>query len=113
MKFLGVLLLAIALAGCATKSSTATPPPVPLSITSPLDLPEAVPGQPYAFTLTATGGVPPYSWSLISSEIPGTVVSPGGVLTVTPRQQYVNPPAYIMVKVTDSAGMQSTQFKSN
>ena len=30
---------------------------------NPFTLPTAVEGKPYSFTVQATGGVPPYSWS--------------------------------------------------
>jgi hypothetical protein len=57
--------------------------------------------------LTAAGGVPPYSWTLVSSNVPKTSITTGGVLTLTP--QYATLPGsedYIVVTVTDSASTQ-------
>ena len=49
------------------------PPPAPLQITSPASIPSGTVGQAYpAQTITATGGVLPYTWSLVAS---GTTTS--------------------------------------
>src|SRR5947209_3607294 len=53
----GLLLLAGSLSGLQAATS--------LQITTKT-LPSAVVGTPYALTLAATGGTPPYKWALIS-----------------------------------------------
>ena len=48
-------------------------------------LPEARVGEAYQVALVATGGVPPYSWSLASGTLPdGLSFSTGGVLSGVP-----------------------------
>ena len=46
--------------------------PQPLTIVS-ADLPPAVLGQPYQIPLSASGGLPPYQWSLISGSPPPSI----------------------------------------
>lgn len=57
-----------------------------LAITSSDTLPEASVGQPYATILAASGGVPPYSWSLTSgSSLPGGLtLSSDGIISGVP-----------------------------
>jgi hypothetical protein len=57
----------------------------PLTITSAA-LPSGVTGSPYSQTLTAAGGAPPYSWSVVSGSLPPglTLEIPTGVLAGTP-----------------------------
>jgi hypothetical protein len=48
-------------------------------------LPGAVVGQPYSAQIVAVGGTPPYTWSVISGELPaGFSLSADGVLSGTP-----------------------------
>ncbi len=58
----------------------------PLAITTPAALPAGVAGVTYAVTLTATGGVPPYAWSVNSgSTLPaGMTLTSAGILSGTP-----------------------------
>jgi hypothetical protein len=57
----------------------------PLSITTSSPLPAGTVGTPYpSQTLTATGGVPPYSWSLAGGSLPsGLNLSSAGVISGT------------------------------
>ena len=70
----------------ATKTLTLTVDSAlgPLAMTSPL--PPATIGLPYSQTLTASGGTPPYVWSVVSGAPPnGIALSPSaGVLSGTP-----------------------------
>jgi hypothetical protein len=57
---------------------------VPLSVTT-TTLPAGVQDQAYTATLSATGGSPPYAWSLSSGTLPtGLSLSTGGVISGTP-----------------------------
>ena len=64
----------------------ATPPPaVKALVVDPTALPAAVVNVAYSATLTATGGVQPYTWSLASGSLPaGLSLSTGGVIGGTP-----------------------------
>jgi thermitase len=62
------------------------PPPAaaPLAVTT-ASLPAAIAGQAYSATLNASGGVPPYSWSLVSGSLPdGLVLGTSGTFAGTP-----------------------------
>jgi hypothetical protein len=75
------ILLVFALS-CASGS-----PPLPVKplLISPAALPAAVINVPYSATLTAAGGVPPYTWALASGTLPaGLSISTGGVISGTP-----------------------------
>ncbi|MEB2362287.1 MAG: putative Ig domain-containing protein [Bryobacteraceae bacterium] len=53
-------------------------------------LPPGEVGRDYSATLTATGGEPPYSWSLVGGLLPsGLNLSPGGAVTGVPTRQGV------------------------
>lgn len=71
-------------------------------------LPNTAAGVPYSATLTAAGGVPRYTWSLISAS-PNTgswiSLSPSGILSGTPTTNEIE---NIVVKVTDLLGNSST-----
>jgi hypothetical protein len=85
----------------ATKTLTLTvisAPGGPLAITSPL--PPATIGLPYSQTLTASGGTPPYVWSMVSGAPPnGIALSSAGTLSGTPTQSGT---VTFTVMVTDS-----------
>ncbi len=56
-----------------------------LEITTPSPLPDAFLGQPYSQTLEATGGSPPYQWSLVEGSLPpGLMFGQDGVISGTP-----------------------------
>jgi hypothetical protein len=62
--------------------SAGTPPPLAIS-TSTLD--GATPGTSYTQSLSATGGRPPYSWSVTSGALPsGLTLSSSGTISGTP-----------------------------
>jgi transglutaminase/protease-like cytokinesis protein 3 len=55
-----------------------------LSITTST-LPGGMVGSSYSATLSATGGTPPYSWSIVSGSLPsGLTLSTAGVISGTP-----------------------------
>lgn len=64
-------------------------------------LPNAVVGQAYSQGLSATGGQPPYNWSVIAGSLPsGLALSSNGVISGTPIGAVI---ANFTVRATDSA----------
>lgn len=73
----------------------------PLAITTFVAL-SFRPGLPYTFTLGATGGAAPYTWSLLDGTLPaGLSLTPTGVLSETPTANLVTDAT---IRVTDTAG---------
>jgi len=66
---------------------------------------EAIVGASYSSILTATGGVPPYTWSLQSGALPdGLVLTPGGIVNGSPKSAGI---FTFSVGVSDSTGSNS------
>lgn len=63
-----------------------TPPPATLEITATSPMPSGIVGTAYTTTLTATGGVPPYTWTKTSGVIPSgmSLNASTGVFSGTP-----------------------------
>jgi len=90
-----------AVTATATKAlSIVINPVAPLSITT-ASLPDAHKGQAYSQTLTATGGVTPYTWSVMAGSLPAGLSLAGstGVISGTPT---VSGTSNFTTKVTDS-----------
>lgn len=83
-----------------------TQPPPPLVIQT-VSLGDTTAERPYSQTLQATGGVPPYSWSIASGSLgAGLNLSADGVISGTP----VSPGTSVFViRVTDSASQSITR----
>ncbi|MCZ6689045.1 MAG: Ig domain-containing protein [Planctomycetota bacterium] len=63
-------------------------------------LPDATESVSYTTTLSASGGMPPYNWSLLAGPLPtGLSLSTGGVISGTPQATGLFP---IEVRVTDT-----------
>ncbi|MEX2228731.1 MAG: Ig domain-containing protein [Dehalococcoidia bacterium] len=73
-----------------------------LGITT-IELPKAKVGAAYSYTLTATGGVAPRTWSLVSGTLPSglSLGATTGTIAGTPTQKVT---ATFAVKVTDATG---------
>ena len=86
-----------------------TPTAPPLLMIGPL--PPATTGLPYSQTLTASGGTPPYVWSVVSGAPPnGIALSPSaGVLSGTPTQSGT---VTFTIMVTDSTATAQTATES-
>src|ERR1035437_1534712 len=67
----------------ATGSFTIRITPAALVITTS-SLPAGTVGTSYTATLAATGGAPPYTWSVVSSTLNGLSISSAGVISGTP-----------------------------
>ena len=59
----------------------ATPQPLVITTTSPL--PEGIVNVAYSATLTASGGIPPYTWSITSGSLPPSLTLNSGTITGT------------------------------
>ena len=72
--------------GSTSNALTFTVSPTALTITTSSPLPAGVVGVAYSQTLSATGGQPPYSWSIVAGSLPaGLALAPStGVLSGTP-----------------------------
>jgi hypothetical protein len=82
------------------------PPPPPLVIQT-ISLAETTAERPYSQSLQATGGVPPYTWSIASGSLgTGLNLSAGGVISGTPVSAGTS---VFVVRVTDSAGQAVTR----
>jgi hypothetical protein len=84
-------------------SPTTTPPPVPITITTTA-LPDGTVGMAYTTTLAASGGTPPYTWTVASGGLPPGLAldATTGVIAGTPTASGVSTFA-----VQASAGTQS------
>lgn len=95
-------------------ASTPAPPsppsvPTPLAITSS-GLPGATAGAAYSMTLTATGGTSPYTWSVVSGQLPsGVSLSGSGALAGTPS---VTGTSSFTLQAKDSAASPQAATKS-
>ncbi len=73
-----------------------------LTILTPSPLPTGIAGQSYSTTLSASGGVPPYTWGVSAGALPtGLTLNPtSGTITGTPT---TDGSSTFTVTVTDSA----------
>jgi hypothetical protein len=73
----------------------------PLKVTSS-SLPSGFVGSPYVAQLAASGGLPPYTWSVSAGTLPaGILLSATGLFSGTPGSATSSSPTFM---VTDSAG---------
>ena len=113
LNFLLTLLLALSVAvlveSCGNSTSTASPDPSSPVKISTSSLPTGQLGTAYNTSLTATGGVLPYTWSLTSGTLPAglTLNASTGAITGTPSAAVASTPLTFMV--TDSSKPAVTQ----
>jgi formylglycine-generating enzyme required for sulfatase activity len=94
-----------ALSATATRVLTLYISP-PLQVTT-VSLPNGTNGAAYSQALAATGGQPPYGWSLISGSLPaGLTLAPNSVISGTPTSNGTN---NFTVQVTDALSATATQ----
>jgi large repetitive protein len=72
----------------------------PLSVTT-TSLPNGIVGIPYSAALTASGGIPPYSWSIFSGSLPGWAALNAGTISGSPN--VTGTTGNLVFTVTDSA----------
>jgi hypothetical protein len=95
------------LTGTGQLSITVAPPPSSaLAVTTPAGLPAGQAGTPYPeTTLTAAGGILPYTWALQSGALPAGLIFSAGTITGIPTSEGT---AEFTVAVTDSASPAQT-----
>lgn len=77
-----------------------TPPALTITTTV---LPSGTTGTPYSIPLQASGGIPPYTWTLTSGQLPsGLALAPNGTLSGVPVLTTFSQPDSFTVQVTDS-----------
>ena len=69
--------------------------------------PNAINGVPYSYVLSAKGGVPPYTWTVLGGLPDGMSFSSSGLLSGTPNMK-VPGAVSVAVRVTDSVGSSTT-----
>jgi hypothetical protein len=90
-----------------TFALTIAPAVVPIVINTASPLPAGTVGVSYSTTLSASGGTPPYFWSVISGALPaGLTLSGAGVISGTPTTSQTTTPT---IQVTDSLGASTTK----
>jgi hypothetical protein len=88
-------------AGNATENATLTVNALTTLSVSTTSLPSGQVGMAYSTTLAATGGTPPYSWTLTTGTLPsGLSLASNGTITGTPTASASN--VALAFKVTDS-----------
>src|SRR5205085_1224280 len=86
----------------AALSLTISPPGLNLTTSS---LPAGTVGTAYSQPLNATGGTPPYSWSIVSGSLPAGLNISGGTISGTPTAAGTD---RFTVKVADTASQSTT-----
>ena len=89
----------------ATQPLSLTVTPAPLAVTT-TSLPGATLGSAYSAALAATGGTPPYAWSVTAGPLPpGLSLSSAGTISGTPAVAGTYP---VTVQAADSASPRQT-----
>jgi hypothetical protein len=84
-RFLSLCISSVLILFTLSCARGAPPTVVKPLVISPVALPAAVINVPYSATLTAVGGLPPYTWALASGSLPtGLSISAGGIISGTP-----------------------------
>lgn len=86
-----------------------SPPTAAITIVTAAVLPEGKVDQPYSQALAASGGTPPYKWTLASGELPaGLNLDPGGQISGKPKAKGT---AKFTLQISDAtANTQTLEF---
>ncbi len=81
----------------------------PLSVLT-TRLPDANNSKPYNYTLQASGGITPYTWSVTQGSLPSglEISSSGGTISGTPPVVSSNTPVSFSVQISDFANVPNT-----
>ncbi len=85
--------------GCGVTVNPLPPPPI-LAVSTSSPLTAGTVGTAYSMNLAATGGTPPYTWSLSAGTLPAGLKLSGGAISGTPTAAGSSA---FTIKVTDSA----------
>jgi hypothetical protein len=86
--------------------------PAPLTILT-TRLPDAYHSKAYTYGLQASGGIPPYSWSIVGENLPsGLNLASDGGISGTPPSVANDTTAGLMVRVSDYASRPNTAIQS-
>src|SRR5215469_1908592 len=97
---------AVSTSATQSLSITVTSPPPTITTTS---LPNGTVNTAYSATLTATGGVPPYTWTESGALPPGLALGSNGAISGTPTTSGTS---NFVAQVTDAASASATQSLS-
>ncbi len=91
-----------------TDTATPVPTAAPISIVTASNLPGAATGDPYSVTLQASGGTPPYTWSLTAGALPAGLTLDGsaGTISGTPSERGT---FNFTIQVADSQSVTTTK----
>ena len=79
----------------------------PLSVLT-TRLPDAAHGKAYSYTLQASGGIPPYAWTVSTGALPGSLsLASGGAISGTPPDVASDTTSNFTVRVSDYANQPS------
>jgi para-nitrobenzyl esterase len=106
-----ILAVSFSMTGCTGSNSYGPPPPPVLSISS-ASLSDGTMGAAYAQTIQATGGMPPFNWSVSSGALPlGLMLVPSSSNSVmvsgTPSAAQTG--VAFTIQVTDASGQSANQ----
>lgn len=98
--------------GCSATQNYSVTPSCPSVSVTPSSLPAGAVGSSYSQTLSATGGVAPYSYVISSGALPaGLTLSSDGLLSGSPTTGNGSGTAFI-IRATDSRGCMGTRAYS-
>ncbi len=104
-----ILAMSLCLTGCGSSSS---PPPPPALSISPATLSDGTVGASYTQSIQGTGGVAPFSWSILSGSLPHLLAlqpSSANSVTISGTPDVPQTNVTFTIQVRDSSGQAASQ----